>query len=112
MKRGEVWWAALPTPTGSGPGFRRPVVIIQANAFNDSRIETVIVATVTSQLARESLPGNVRLSKSDSGLSKASVVNISQIITIDRTMLVKKANKLTPQTIAKIDEGLRIVLSI
>lgn len=76
MKRGEVWWASLPAPTGSGPGFRRPVVVIQSNPFNQSRIATVVVAIVTSNLALADAPGNVRVGKAESGLAKPSVVNI------------------------------------
>lgn len=70
MKRGELWWASLPEPTGSGPGYRRPVLIVQSNPFNESRIATVIVAVVTSNLALTDAPGNVRLAKSETGLPK------------------------------------------
>ncbi|MGL5005738.1 MAG: type II toxin-antitoxin system PemK/MazF family toxin [Casimicrobium sp.] len=77
MKRGEVWWADLPEPTGSGPGLRRPVLVVQANAFNESRIATVIVAVITSNLFLDNAPGHVRLGKYESGLPKPSVVNVS-----------------------------------
>jgi mRNA interferase MazF len=94
MKRGEVWWASLPAPTGSGPGFRRPVVVVQSNPFNQSRIATVIVAIVTSNLALADAPGNVRVGKSESGLAKPSVVNVSQIITLDRELLTQRVRGL------------------
>jgi mRNA interferase MazF len=111
VKRGEVWWASLPAPTGSGPGFRRPVVVVQSNPFNESRIGTVIAAAITSDVALGDAPGNVRISKSDSGLAKPSVVNISQIITIDRALLVQRVRSLSSDAMRKVDEGLRLVLS-
>lgn len=112
MKRGEVWWAELPNPTGSGPGFKRPVLVVQANAFNASRIATVVVATVTSNLALAEAPGNVRIAKSDSGLPQASVVNVSQLITLDRTILARKVKSLPGGVMAKVDTGLKLVLGL
>lgn len=112
MKLGEVWWASLPSPTGSGPGFRRPVLIVQANAFNQSKISTVVVAVITSNLALEQAPGNVRISKSESGLGKPSVVNVSQIITLDRTLLTKRVKPLSGNAFNKVQEGLRLVLAL
>ena len=112
MKRGELWWASLPGPTGSGPGYRRPVLVVQANAFNESRIATVIVAVVTSNLALAEAPGNVRLAKSDSGLPRPSVVNVSQILTLDRTLLTAKIKALSGKTMARVDEGLLLVLGL
>lgn len=112
MKRGEIWWASLPEPAGSGPGFRRPVLIIQSNPFNDSRISTVIVTVITSNLALAEAPGNIRLNKSESGLTKASVANISQVLTIDRTLLTARVKILPDSTIEKVDEGLRRVLGL
>ena len=112
MKRGELWWASLPGPTGSGPGYRRPVLVVQANAFNESRIATVIVAVVTSNLALAEAPGNVRLTKSDSGLPRPSVVNVSQILTLDRTLLTAKIKALSGKTMARVDEGLLLVLGL
>jgi mRNA interferase MazF len=110
MKRGELWWASLPDPTGSGPGFRRPVLVVQANSFNESRISTVIVAIITSNLALAEAPGNVRLAKSDSGLPKPSVVNISQVLTLDRALLTAKIKSLPSRAMARVDEGLLLVL--
>ncbi len=112
MKRGELWWAALPSPVGSGPGYKRPVLIVQANPFNASRISTVIVATVTSNLALAEAPGNVRIGKSDSGLPQPSVVNISQLITLDRAILSMKVKALPGSVMDKVDAGLKLVLSL
>ena len=112
MKRGELWWADLPNPVGSGPGYKRPVLVVQANPFNASRISTVIVATVTSNLALAEAPGNVRIGKSDSGLPQPSVVNISQLITLDRAILSKKVKALPGAVMDKVDAGLKLVLSL
>ncbi|MBA4077344.1 MAG: mRNA interferase MazF2 [Cyanobacteria bacterium PR.023] len=112
MKRGEIWWASLPEPVGSGPGLRRPVFIIQSNAFNESRISTVVVAVVTSNMALAEAPGNVRLSKSESGLPKPSAINVSQVLTIDRLLLTERVRALPASIIQKINEGLRLVLSL
>lgn len=112
MKRGEVWWASLPPPSGSGPGFRRPVVVVQSNPFNQSRIATVIVAIVTSNLALADAPGNVRVGKSESGLAKPSVVNVSQVLTLDRELLRQRVRGLPADTMRQVDEGLRLALGI
>lgn len=112
MKRGEVWWASLPAPSGSGPGFRRPVVVVQSNPFNESRIATVIAAIVTSNLALADAPGNVRLAKADSGLAKESVINVSQVITLDRALLSHRVKFLPRRLIRRVDEGLRLVLAL
>ena len=84
IERGEIWWAELPDPTGSEPGYRRPVVVVQADAFNRSRIGTVVVVAVTSNLDRAAAPGNVRLSRRDSRLPRESVANVSHVLTLDR----------------------------
>lgn len=112
MKRGEVWWAALPPPAGSGPGFRRPVLIVQSDPFNDSRISTAIVAVITSNLALADAPGNVRTSKSESGLPKPSVVNVSQVLTIDKVLLTARVRSLPSATMARVDYGLRLALNL
>lgn len=111
MKRGEVWWASLPEPTGSA-GFRRPVLVVQSNPFNQSRISTVVVAAVTSNLALAEAPGNVRLAKAEIGLPKPSVVNVSQVLTIDRELLTLRVKALTNQAMQRVDEGLRLVLGL
>lgn len=112
MKRGELWWASLPDPVGSGPGYRRPVLVVQANPFNASRIATVIVAAITSNLALAQAPGNVRIGKSDSGLPQASIVNVSQLITLDRSILSGKIKALPAAIMDKVDDGLKLVLSL
>lgn len=112
MKRGEIWWANLPNPVGSGPGYKRPVLVVQANAFNASRIATVIVATITSNLSLVDAPGNVRVAKSDSGLSQPSVVNVSQLITLDRSILSGKVKALPGAAMDKVESGLKLVLDL
>ncbi len=112
MRRGEIWWASLPEPTGSGAGFRRPLLIVSANSFNDSGISTVVAAVVTSNLRLADAPGNVRLPVKGTGLAKVSVANVSQIITVDKTFLTERIGKLNPRLLAEVDAGLRIVLSV
>jgi mRNA interferase MazF len=112
MKRGEVWWASLPEPAGSGPGYRRPVLVIQSNPFNDSRISTVVVAVITSNLALAEAPGNLRLTKSESGLPKASVVNVSQVLTLDRTLLASRVKALPGTAMLRVNTGLRLALGL
>ncbi len=112
MKRGELWWADLPDPVGSGPGYRRPVLIVQTNPFNASRISTIIVIVVTSNLTLADAPGNVRIGKSDSGLPQASVVNVSQVITLDRSVLKHKIKSLPNNIMDKVNNGLKLVLSL
>jgi mRNA interferase MazF len=112
MKRGEVWWASLPDPVGSGPGLRRPVLVLQSNPFNASRIATVVVAVMTSNLALADAPGNVRVSRSETGLPKPSVVNVSQLLTIDRGLLTDRVRSLPGTVMRRVDEGLRMVLAL
>ena len=112
MKRGEIWWSSLPDPTGSGPGFRRPVLIVQSNPFNSSRIATVVVAVITSNLRLSAAPGNVKIAKKESGLGKASVVNVSQVLTLDRTLLTEQVRRLSDKKMVEIDQGLRAVLGL
>lgn len=112
VKRGELWWVELERPVGSGPGFRRPVLVVQANPFNASRIATVIVATITSNLALAEAPGNVRIGKSDSGLQQPSVVNVSQLLTLDRSILATKVKTLPGAVMDKVDGGLKLVLGL
>ena len=112
MKRGEVWWASLPTPKGSEPGYRRPVVIVQAEEFNRSNIQTVLCATLTTNLALSQAPGNLRLPARATGLPKPSVVNVSQLITADRRFLTEKLRRLPKTMMDQVDEGLRLVLNL
>jgi mRNA interferase MazF len=111
MRRGEIWWASMAEPSGSGPGSRRPYLIVSANSFNQSKINTVIAAVITSNLRLAEAPGNVRLGVRGTGLSRPSVVNVSQIITIDKTFLTERVGKLTAIQLAAVDEGLRLALS-
>lgn len=112
MRRGEIWWASLPEPAGSGPGFRRPLLIVSANSFNDSSISTIVAAVITSNLHLADAPGNIRLPARGTGLAKASVVNVSQIITVDKTFLTERIGRLNPRLLADVDDGLRLVLAI
>jgi len=112
VKRGEVWWASLPPPAGSGPGFRRPVLVIQSDPFNESRISTAIVAVITSNLALGDAPGNVRTGKAATGLSRPSVVNVSQVVTVDKAVLTERVRALPAAVMARVDDGLRLVLGL
>ena len=110
VAQGEVVWADLPVPEGSEAGFRRPVVVVQCDAFNRSKITTVVCVPLTSNLRWAEAPGNVLLSKRDSGLSKDSVANVSQLITIDRELLARRAGKLSARRLAQILAGIDVVL--
>lgn len=112
MQRGTVWWASLPVPAGSAPNYARPVVIIQADSFNRSQINTVIVAAISSNLRLATAPGNVRLSSRVSGLPKDSVVNVSQLLTIDKSLLTEEIGQLSVTKMQQIDRGLRLALSL
>jgi mRNA interferase MazF len=108
--QGETWWADLPEPTGSGPGFRRPVVVVQGNHLNLSRIATVVCVPLTSNLSWAGAPGNVLLPKSVTGLPKDSVANASQIVTLDRGCLTARVGKLPPSKLALVLVGIDVVL--
>lgn len=112
MRRGEIWWAALGKPLGSEPGYRRPVVILQTDEFNESPIQTVIVVTITSNTRLAQAPGNVPCGTRDSGLKKPSVVNVSQVATIDKTRLLERVGTLPSRTLTEVEEGLRLVLGL
>jgi mRNA interferase MazF len=112
MRRGEIWWASLPEPSGSAPGFRRPVLIISADSFNQSRINTVVAAAITSNVHLAEAPGNVQIPVRGTGLSRPSVVNVSQIITLDRTDLTERLGRLNPELLRQVESGLRLVLSL
>lgn len=111
-RRGEIWWAALPDPRGSEPGYRRPVLVVQSDPFNESRIQTVIVAAVTSNTELARAPGNVLLGRRLTRLSKESVVNVSQILTLDRRFLRKRASKLPAPQMNLVDQGMRLALGL
>lgn len=112
MQRGEIWWADLPAPTGAAPGYRRPVLLVQADAFTTSRIATVIVAVITSNLRLAAAPGNVFVPATESGLLKDSVVNVSQLVTLDKTVLDERVGQLTARSLEQVDSGLRLVLDV
>ena len=108
--QGEVWWAALPDPVGSGPGFRRPVVVVQCDALNRSRIATAVCVPLTSNLKWALAPGNVRLSVRQTGLPKESVANVSQIVALDKQLLVKREGKISAQKLELLLSGINLVL--
>lgn len=112
ITRGDVWWADLRDPLGSEPGFSRPVLIIQADSFNASRIQTVIVAILSSNLQRAGSPGNVLLPASVTGLPRDSVVNVSQLLTVDRSSLRDFVATIPHVLQRDVDEGLRLVLAL
>ena len=112
VARGEIWWVDLPDPAASQPGYTRPVVIVQSNVFNRSRIGTVIVVALSSNSRLAEAPGNVRLTAKKTGLSKESVANVSQVITLDKTFLHDKAGELSKKSMQLIDEGIRLVLEL
>jgi mRNA interferase MazF len=111
-RRGEIWWAALGRPHGSEPGYRRPVLVLQIDEFNESPIQTVVVATLTSNLRLAQASGNVLCSRRQTGLAKASVVNVSQVATIDKTRLLERVGTLPGRLLAEVEEGLRLVLGL
>ena len=110
--RGDIWWAELPAPTGSGPGKRRPVLVVSADSFNLSRIGTIVAVAISSNVDLVAAPGNVALPAGRSGLPKDSVVNVSQIVTIDRRQLGGRVGMLDHDTLAQIDAGIRLVLDL
>lgn len=110
LLQGEVWWVDLPEPEGSGPGLRRPVVVVQGNSFNRSRIATAVCVPLTSNPKWAEAPGNVSLPPKATGLPKESVANVSQIVTLDRTFFTDRAGGLTPKKLAQILSGIDIVL--
>lgn len=112
IQRGQIWWADLPQPRGSEPGDRRPVLIVQANSFNASRIQTAIVAAITTNLDLANAPGNVLFPARVAGLARDSVLNVSQLMTIDRSFLTELAGVLPPRLRRSVDDGLRRVLQL
>jgi mRNA interferase MazF len=112
IKRGEIRWASLPAPEGSEPGFRRPLLVISADAFNRSAIQTVVAVVVTSNLALAQAPGNVTLPRKESGLPRKSVVNVSQVVTLNKLRLQEKMGALSPALMGEVEAGLRHVLGL
>jgi mRNA interferase MazF len=110
IAQGEVWWADLPAPTGSGPGFRRPVVVVQGDSLNRSRVATVVCVPLTGNLRWGDAPGNVLLLARATGLPKDSVANVSQIIALDKSELVERVGKLSRTKTDLVLSGIDVVL--
>jgi mRNA interferase MazF len=110
VSQGDVFWASLPEPTGSGPEFRRPVVVVQGDAFNASRLATVVVVPLTSNPRWAAAPGNVALSAERTGLPKDSVANVSQIVAVDRSILAERAGHLADADTSLVIAGVGVVL--
>jgi mRNA interferase MazF len=110
ISQGDVWWADLAEPRGSEPGFRRPVLIVQGDAFNRSSIATVLVAPLTSNLRWADAPGNVLLKARSTGLPRDSVANVSQIVAVDRTALTDRVGRISPAKLDLVLRGIDVVL--
>ena len=112
IERGEIWWADLGEPDGSEPGYRRPIVIVQSDAFNRSRLRTVIAVALMTNVRLVEAPGNVLLPAKATGLPRDSVANVSQVITVDRDFLLDRAGRIRGQLLQDLDKGLRLVLAL
>lgn len=112
IRRGEIWWATLAEPRGSEPGYSRPVLVVQSDDFNQSRISTVIAVVLTTNTRLAHAPGNVLLPRKATGLPKPSVANVSQLVTLDKTFLTRRVKRLAKGEFAKVEEGLKLVLSL
>jgi len=110
IAQGEVWWADLPAPEGSAPGFRRPVVVVQGDAFNRSALRTVVCIPLTSNLRWAEAPGNALLTARSTGLSRDSVANVSQVITLDRAVLAERVGRLSRPKLDLVLAGIDVVL--
>lgn len=109
IKQGEIYWVDLGDPQGSEPGYRHPHIVIQNNLFNSSRINTVVVCSLTSNLRRGLSPGNVTLKKGEGNLPKKSIVNITQIYTVNKTDLVEKIGQVHPERFKEILSGIHLL---
>lgn len=112
MRRGEIWWAELPVPGGSEPGYRRPVLVVQSDDFNRSRIRTVLALAITTNLNLAAAPGNVSLARRATALRKRSVINVSQVVTLDKRFLARRIDRVSDAVLEEVEEGLRLVLGI
>lgn len=112
IRRGQVWWADLGVPRGASPGFERPVVVIQANGFNKTNINSVIIAISTTNLRLGRMPGNVVIAAGIAGLQEDSVINVTQLFTVDKTDLLELLGNIPHNTMEQIDKGLRLVLAL
>jgi mRNA interferase MazF len=112
VSRGDIRWADLSHPAGADPAFRRPVLVVQSDAFNRSRIDTVVVVALTSSMRLLDAPGNVLLAREVSGLPKDSVANVSQLVTLARAALHERAGRIPRAALNRIDDGLRLVMDL
>ena len=110
IAQGEIWWADLPAPVGSGPGFRRPVLVVQGNSLNRSRIATVVCVPLTSNKVWAAAPGNVLLPAGVTGLPKDSVANVSRVVALDRTLLTEQTGRLSPRYLDQVFASIDIIL--
>ncbi len=110
ISQGDIWWADLPDPTGSGPGFRRPVLVVQGDALNRSRIATIVCVPLTSNVKWAKAPGNVMLPPRLTGLPKDSVANVSQIVSLDKTLLTDRTGRLPRAQLGLVLSGIDVVL--
>lgn len=112
IERGQIWWTDLTAPRGSSPGYQHPIVIIQSDHFNQTKLNTVIGAVITSNLDLAKMPGNVLIKKNQIELPKDPVVNVTQIVTIDKSELLEYVGTLSERKMEQIENGLRLVLSL
>lgn len=112
IRRGEIWWASLGDPLGSGPGNRRPVVVMQSDEFNETLIRTVVVVSITSNLRLAGAPGNVLCGTRETGLPRDSVINVSQTATVNKTRLTQRIGKLPGPVMRQVEAGLRLLLGL
>ena len=112
VQRREVWWADLDGPRGSEPGFRRPVLVVQSDAFNRSRLNTVICVVLTSNTRLIDAPGNVLLPENKTGLPKDSVANVTQVVTLDEDYFSERTGRIPPKLMAHVDAGLKLVMDL
>ena len=112
IRRGEIWWADLPEPVGSEPGYRRPLLIVSANAFNRSALRTVLGVVLTSNLGLAAGAGNVVLTRRHTGLPKDSVANVTQVITVNKSALLECVGELPHRPLERVEEGLRLAMRL
>ena len=112
VERGQVWWADLGEPDGSEPGYNRPVLIVQSDAFNRSRLHTVVAVVLSTNARLLDAPGNVLLPAKATGLPKDSIANVSQVVTVDRDFLMELAGRIRGQCLKDVENGLRLVLGL
>ena len=112
IRRGEIWWASLGEPLGSESGYRRPVVVMQSDDFNETPIRTVVVVSITSNLRLAGAPGNVSCDTRETGLPRDSVINVSQTATLNKTRLTQRIGKLPAPVMRQVEEGLRLLLGL